>query len=48
MYLTQQPIGQRKAVAQSLQALCHRLHTVGNFSDIPYWYAGRFAELVCQ
>src|SRR6266851_2832773 len=48
VHLTQQPIGQRKAVAQSLQAMCHRLHIARYFSDIPYWYAGRFAELVCQ
>ena len=46
MHLTQQSIGQRKAAAQSLQAMRHRLNIAGYLSDILNRHAGRFAELV--
>jgi hypothetical protein len=48
LHLTQQSIGQRKAAAQSLEAMRHRLDIAGYFSDILNRYTGRFAEFVGQ
>jgi hypothetical protein len=48
MHLTQQPIGHRKAAAQSLQAMGHRLDVAGYLRDIPDRHAGCFTELVRQ